>query len=142
MVRAQMLSELEEIISYKRFADQPERQQTMRKTWIKRLQGCQKEVEVWQRILQVRTLVLNPEDDPIMWIKFANLCRKSDRMALAGKTINTLLAPHENVSRRIPRIGINSFGIVGTWIRFARPPIKGTAERRLCASQVYVGERG
>lgn len=35
-----------------------------------------------------------------MWIKFANLCRKSDRMALAGKTINTLLAPHvsENVS--------------------------------------------
>ncbi|KIY73583.1 atypical/PIKK/FRAP protein kinase [Cylindrobasidium torrendii FP15055 ss-10] len=97
MVRAQMLSELEEIISYKRLADQPERQQTMRKTWIKRLQGCQKEVEVWQRILQVRTLVLNPEDDPIMWIKFANLCRKSDRMALAGKTINTLLAPHENV---------------------------------------------
>lgn len=35
-----------------------------------------------------------------MWIKFANLCRKSDRMALAGKTINTLLDPHvgENVS--------------------------------------------
>ncbi|KAF9047130.1 phosphatidylinositol 3-kinase [Hymenopellis radicata] len=100
MVRAQMLSELEEIIAYKHYADQPERQQTMRKTWIKRLQGCQKEVEVWQRILQVRTLVLHPEEDPAMWIKFANLCRKSDRMALAGKTINTLLAPHvaENIS--------------------------------------------
>lgn len=27
-----------------------------------------------------------------MWIKFANLCRKSDRMALAEKTINSLLA--------------------------------------------------
>ena len=36
MVRAQMLSELEEIIAYKQFADQPERQQTIRKTWIKR----------------------------------------------------------------------------------------------------------
>ncbi|KAK0489036.1 phosphatidylinositol 3-kinase [Armillaria novae-zelandiae] len=94
MVRAQMLSELEEIIAYKQYADQPERQQTMRKTWIKRLQGCQQDVEVWQRILQVRTLVLNPEDDPVMWIKFANLCRQQDRMALAEKTISALLAPH------------------------------------------------
>ena len=36
MVRAQMLSELEEIIAYKQFADQPERQQIIRKTWVKR----------------------------------------------------------------------------------------------------------
>ena len=36
MVRAQMLSELEEIIAYKQFADQPERQHTIRKTWVKR----------------------------------------------------------------------------------------------------------
>ncbi|KAJ2934856.1 hypothetical protein H1R20_g2275, partial [Candolleomyces eurysporus] len=93
MVRAQMLSELEEIIAYKQYADQPERQAAMRKTWMKRLQGCQPDVEVWQRILQVRTLVSNPGDDPIMWIKFANLCRKSDRMALADKTIASLLSP-------------------------------------------------
>ncbi|KAG6827657.1 hypothetical protein H0H92_010880 [Tricholoma furcatifolium] len=93
MVRAQMLSELEEIIQYKQQADQPERQQAMRKTWMKRLRGCQPDVEVWQRILQVRTLVLDPELDPVMWIKFANLCRKSERMALAEKTINSLLSP-------------------------------------------------
>ncbi|TDL23875.1 atypical/PIKK/FRAP protein kinase [Rickenella mellea] len=97
MVRAQMLSELEEIIQFKQFADQPERQATMRKTWMKRLQGCQPEVEVWQRILQVRTLVLNPEDDTVMWIKFANLCRKSERMILADKTINSLLTPPNHV---------------------------------------------
>lgn len=93
MVRAQMLSELEEIVNYKQHADQPERQAAMRKTWMKRLQGCQPDVEVWQRILQVRALVLSPEDDPVMWIKFANLCRKSDRMFLAEKTINSLLWP-------------------------------------------------
>ncbi|KAJ8079507.1 phosphatidylinositol kinase- protein kinase tor1 [Marasmius tenuissimus] len=93
MVRAQMLSELEEIIAYKQSADQPDRQATMRKTWMKRLQGCQKDVEVWQRILQVRTLVLKPEEAPQMWIKFANLCRKSDRMILAEKTIESLLSP-------------------------------------------------
>ncbi|KAJ6515088.1 phosphatidylinositol 3-kinase [Mycena vitilis] len=94
MVRAQLLSELEEIIAYKKYADQPERQRTMRKTWMKRLEGCQPDVEVWQRILQVRTLVINPESDPDMWIKFANLCRSSERMALAEKTINSLLSPH------------------------------------------------
>ncbi|TFK75010.1 phosphatidylinositol 3-kinase [Pluteus cervinus] len=97
MVRAQMLSELEEIIAFKQYADQPERQQTMRKTWMKRLQGCQPDVEVWQRILQVRTLVLNPEDDPVMWIKFSNLCRKNDRMILAEKTINSLLSPERQM---------------------------------------------
>ncbi|KAJ6619840.1 atypical/PIKK/FRAP protein kinase [Mycena sp. CBHHK59/15] len=89
MVRAQLLSELEEIIAYKQYADQPERQKTMRKT----LEGCQPDVEVWQRVLQVRTLVINPESDPDMWIKFANLCRSTERMALADKTINSLLSP-------------------------------------------------
>ena len=67
---------------------------------LRRLQGCQPDVEVWQRILQVRTLVLNPGDDPLMWIKFSNLCRKNDRMALAEKTINSLLSP-DKVSRSI-----------------------------------------
>ncbi|KAL9713509.1 phosphatidylinositol kinase- protein kinase tor1 [Leucoagaricus gongylophorus] len=109
MVRAQMLSELEEIIAFKQYADQPERQMTIRKTWLKRLQGCQPDVEVWQRILQVRTLVLNPEDDPVMWIKFANLCRKNDRMALAEKTINSLLSPekyrlHEHHGKATPNV--------------------------------------
>lgn len=60
-----------------------------------RLQGCQPDVDVWQRILQVRALVLSPDDDPAMWIKFANLCRKSERMALAEKTINSLLTPEK-----------------------------------------------
>ena len=66
-----------------------------------RLQGCQPDVEVWQRILQVRTLVLNPEDDPMMWIKFANLCRKSERMVLADKTINSLLSPDRVSTDRV-----------------------------------------
>lgn len=46
-----------------------------------RLQACQPDVEVWQRILQIRALVLRPEDDAATWIKFANLCRKSGRIS-------------------------------------------------------------
>lgn len=111
MVRAQMLSELEEIIKFKQNADQPERQTTIRKIWMKRyvncllsikadfnllfssLTSCQPEVDVWQRFLQIRSLVLVPGDDAAMWIKFANLCRKNDRMQLADKTISSLLIP-------------------------------------------------
>ncbi|KAJ7110539.1 FAT domain-containing protein [Mycena epipterygia] len=100
MVRAQMLFELEEVIMYKQYADQPERQQMMRNTWMKRLQGCQPDVEVWQRILRVRTLIINPEDDPIASIKFANLCHKSDRMALAEKTINSSNTRPSTTTRR------------------------------------------
>lgn len=36
MIRAQMLSELEEIIQYKQYADQPERQESMKRMWMKR----------------------------------------------------------------------------------------------------------
>ena len=94
MVRTQMLSELEEALAYKLdYKDQPDRQATIRSTWMKRLKGCQPEVEVWQRILSVRSIVLTPADDTETWIKFANLCRKSGRMVLAEKTLNSLLGP-------------------------------------------------
>jgi serine/threonine-protein kinase mTOR len=36
VVRVQLLSELEEIIAYKKNADQPDMQQMMRKTWVNR----------------------------------------------------------------------------------------------------------
>jgi hypothetical protein len=37
-------------------------------------------VEDWQRILQVHTLVLTPQEDLSAWLKFASLCRKSGRL--------------------------------------------------------------
>lgn len=90
VVRVQMLAELEEIIQYKRNYDEPEAQAFTRATWMKRLSGCQRNVEVWQRILKVRSLVVSPQEDETMWIKFANLCRKSGRYNLAQKTLTSL----------------------------------------------------
>jgi FKBP12-rapamycin complex-associated protein len=94
-----MLSELEEIMQYKQTMLGPtsnatenrERRHVITKTWMKRLKGCQRDVEVWQRVLKVRALVMSPRDSMDMWIKFANLCRKSGRMGLAEKTLNSLL---------------------------------------------------
>ena len=90
VVRVQILAELEEIITYKKCSDNPEKRETMRKTWNKRLKGCQKNHEVWQRMLKVRALVLTPRQNIDMWIKFANLCRKSGRMGLAEKSLDLL----------------------------------------------------
>ena len=90
VVRVQMLAELEEIITYKQHVGDPERQESMRKTWNKRLLGCQQNVEVWQRMLKVRGLVTTPRENLDMWIKFANLCRKSNRMGLAERSLASL----------------------------------------------------
>lgn len=91
MIRVQLLSELEEIIDYKKNADRPDRLAVMRKTWSKRLQGCQRDIDVWQRILQLRGLILDPDDDVDSWIKLANQCRKSNRILLADKSLKLLL---------------------------------------------------
>lgn len=104
VVRVQMLAELEEIITYKQFADQPDRQATIRKTWMKRLKGCQRSVEVWQQILKVRALVIAPKENMEMWIKFANLCRKSDRLEFAEKTLKQLLVGDQKLERVHPSI--------------------------------------
>lgn len=90
VVRVQMLAELEEIITYKKSKDNPVKQATMRTTWTRRLKGCQRNIEVWQRMLKVRALVVTPNENIDMWIKFANLCRKSGRIGLAEKSLSAL----------------------------------------------------
>nr|QXN57741.1 serine/threonine-protein kinase [Bemisia tabaci] len=88
MVSVQMLAELEEVIQYKLI---PERQSTIRRMWWDRLQGCQRSVEDWQRIIQVHTLVISPHENMYTWLKYASLCRKSNRLLLAHKTLVMLL---------------------------------------------------
>ena len=92
VIRVQMLAELEEIITYKKSEGNLDKQKTMRETWTKRLKGCERNVETWQRMLKVRALVLSPKENIDMWIKFANLCRKSGRIGLAEKSLKSLQA--------------------------------------------------
>ncbi|KAG5838758.1 hypothetical protein ANANG_G00226970 [Anguilla anguilla] len=101
MVSCQMLSELEEVIQYKLV---PERREIIRETWWERLQGCQRIVEDWQRILMVRSLVINPHEDMRTWLKYASLCGKSGRLALAHKTLVLLLGvdPSKQLDHPLP----------------------------------------
>lgn len=106
VVRVQMLAELEEIIKYKCLPQGSEKRALMRKTWDTRLLGCQRNVDIWQRMLKVRALVIKPKQDMDMWIKFANLCRKSGRLNLAENSLNNLLesGSPENPSKAPPQV--------------------------------------
>lgn len=101
MVSVQMLAELEEVIQYELI---PHRQHTIQNMWWNRLQGCQRIVEDWQKIIQVRTLVLSPQEDMCTWLKYASLCRKSGRLKLSHKTLVMLLGidPSENPEMSLP----------------------------------------
>jgi FKBP12-rapamycin complex-associated protein len=121
-----MLAELEEIIQYKQ--NPPEKQLVMRRTWMKRyellvyltdyrLMGVQRNVDVWQRLLKVRALVITPQENMEMWIKFANLCRKSNRMGLAEKTLNSLLGGDDDSHNRFTTA--TSPAVVYAWLKFA-----------------------
>nr|XP_027196731.1 serine/threonine-protein kinase mTOR-like [Dermatophagoides pteronyssinus] len=88
MVQVQMMSELEEVIQYKLV---PERQEMIRQKWWQRLQGCQRQIEDWQKILQIHSLVLKPQEDMRAWLKFSKLCEKNHRLDLSFKTIVKLM---------------------------------------------------
>ncbi|XP_030025999.2 serine/threonine-protein kinase mTOR [Manduca sexta] len=88
LVNAQLLTELEEIITYK-LVD--ERRNTIRNTWWARLQGGQRLVEDWRKILQVRSLVSSPREDVQTWLKFASLCRKTGAVNQAHKIVLSII---------------------------------------------------
>ncbi|XP_063917186.1 serine/threonine-protein kinase mTOR isoform X2 [Zophobas morio] len=102
MVMVQMLSELEEVMQYRLV---PERRPTLKAMWWQRLQSGQRLVEDWQRIIQVHSLVLTPQEDKRTWVKYASLCRKSGSLMLSQKTLVMLLGydPSERPDMPLPK---------------------------------------
>lgn len=107
LVNAQMLSELEEVIQYKLI---PERREVIKQMWWDRLQGCQRVVEDWQKIIQLRSLVISPHEGVKTWLKYASLCRKSGRLGLSHKTLEMLMGvdpskqPHKHLPTDMPMV--------------------------------------
>ena len=106
VVRLQMLAELDEMLIYKQSSDDPVKQATMRETWDRRLRGCKRDIDVWQRMLKIRALVVTPRENVDTQIKFASLCRKSGRVALAEKTLLQLqdFEPHRVFEMGVPQV--------------------------------------
>lgn len=87
MVQVMMLSELEEVIQYKTMEN---RRSFIKDKWWKRLQGCQRIVENWQKILTLRSLVMTPQEDMRGWIKFTSICQSSDSQCRLKQSNNVL----------------------------------------------------
>lgn len=95
MVSVMLFSELEEAIQYKMA---PEKRDFIRNKWWNRLQGCQKIVEDWQKVLRVHSLVLTPYEDRKSWLKFASICQKMNRVKLSQRVLSMLIAEDNYLS--------------------------------------------
>jgi FKBP12-rapamycin complex-associated protein len=92
LIRLQQLIEMEEILEYYQQTENTKRQQQLTQIWTERLKGCERDPDTWHRLLNVRSLVVPPARDITLWLKFAALCRKSDRLLLARNTLLSLLS--------------------------------------------------
>jgi len=94
LITVQQLSEMEEIIELRHLKNTPEgieRCQIILAMWRKRLKGCQRSIDVWQRLLQLRSIVVGPLEDRWAWIKFSAICRQGGQLRLARKIFHTIL---------------------------------------------------
>ena len=110
MINAQLLSELEEVWHYKIL---PERRQSIREIWQKRMQGNQPIIDDYHRLLLTHSLCLPMAQDLQSWLKLANLCRKSNRLTMADfifkQLTQTVLTDQTNLNRDMSVISSNTF---------------------------------
>jgi FKBP12-rapamycin complex-associated protein len=76
MVNVMQLAELEEVMLFKQSAHDPTRQEAIHRMWNERLNGCQRDVEVWMSVLSIRWLVMKPRADIPTYLKLTSICRQ------------------------------------------------------------------
>ncbi|KAJ8525571.1 hypothetical protein ON010_g15543 [Phytophthora cinnamomi] len=101
MVTLQQLSELEEVVTYKKLRAQISKgeesaryKRHLMRMWRDRLSGCKRVVEVWQQLIVVRALILSPHEDIDTYLQFASLCRQSGNLSLSLKVFTNALHVH------------------------------------------------
>ena len=97
IVDTQVLAELEEIITYK---TNPQKCEGLHECWWKRLEGCERTIEYWHRLLLVRSIVLPKEKDIKPWLKFSSLCEKTGQLNLTNQILTSLLSKCGVVEKR------------------------------------------
>ncbi|VDK68536.1 unnamed protein product [Litomosoides sigmodontis] len=93
MILVQQLTELEEAIEYKMW---PDRRIRIAVVWSRRLQGCRPNIEQWQKLLLVKSLVLSRNEMRPLWIKFSSLCRQYGKLSMSRRVLADLLGLKRN----------------------------------------------
>lgn len=91
VIEAQQLCDLEEVIFFKSEEETSERREDLLELWNARLRGSQPSIDIWEKFLSFRPLLVCPEEDLDTWTQFAELCMKNGQMRLAEDTLETLL---------------------------------------------------
>ncbi|KAL7686574.1 putative serine/threonine-protein kinase ATM [Plasmopara halstedii] len=55
--------------------------------WTRRMLGVERNIQVWQSLMLVRSLVFDPREDVDIWLKYARLCLKSGHLNLAASAL-------------------------------------------------------
>lgn len=102
MVTAQTLSEMEEIVSFRKLedraiasahqhpanrADADEAKQELLSIWKRRIAGCRVDADVHSSILAVRSLVLGPTDDVDSTLALSSLSRQAQSFKIAERLL-------------------------------------------------------
>jgi serine/threonine-protein kinase mTOR len=95
VIEAQQLCDLEEVIYFKSEEETPERREDLLQLWNSRLRGSQPSIDIWEKFLSFRPLLVSPEEDLDTWTQFAELCMKNGQIKLAEDTLETLLLRSE-----------------------------------------------
>ena len=124
LVKAQQLSELEELLEYKQcqhmlavaneghargaralhqhnaelLARARETCEGIRRRWRTRLHLCARELRVWQPMVELRAMALGAHEHTETWIKFASLCRKAGRLDLTRMSLSKLILPNTGLT--------------------------------------------
>lgn len=59
----------------------------LQSVWTRRMLGVERNLEVWQNLMLVRSLVFDAREDVDIWLKYARLCRKSGHLNLAASAL-------------------------------------------------------
>lgn len=95
VIEAQQLCDLEEVIWFKSEEETSDRRSDLLELWNARLRGSQPSIDIWEKFLSFRPLLVCPEEDLETWTQFAELCMKNRQMRLAEDTLETLLLRSE-----------------------------------------------
>jgi FKBP12-rapamycin complex-associated protein len=104
VVEAQQLCDLEEVINFKSEEETSDKRSDLLRLWNARLRGSQPSIDIWEKFLSFRPLLVCPEEDLDTWTQFAELCMKNRQMRLAEDTLETLLLRSEGEGKNSSKI--------------------------------------
>eukprot|EP01060_Flectonema_neradi_P007848 TRINITY_DN15560_c0_g1_i5.p1 TRINITY_DN15560_c0_g1~~TRINITY_DN15560_c0_g1_i5.p1 ORF type:complete len:3059 (+),score=454.29 TRINITY_DN15560_c0_g1_i5:148-9177(+) len=95
IVKLQVLSELEEVISWKRRGGidnhEPEELQSLLQRWKERLERTERRTRFWEECLAIRGMLVPPAMQLECWLKFVSIAWKAAKPSLAENTLKMLL---------------------------------------------------